>query len=284
MSYIVLKFGGSSLADAEKVKNVSSIIKSRNNKEKLIVIVSALKGVTNDLYRLADLSAKGDHILTQFDLIILKHIKCIEELSIDDRNFLLIVNKYFDQLKDDLSLINKKQKLSSKSLDKIYSYGELLSASILAKYLSSIDIKSDMLDSRLVVKTNNNHGFAEVQFEKTYDNIKKYFNNVEILQIVTGFIGSTENNETTTIGRNGSDYTASLFGAAMNAKQIEIWTDVNGVYSANPNIIRNAKIPIPARPTLLLTNSFLISGALTLLMTFSPLDQNNHKVHPQQVC
>jgi len=242
MSYIVLKFGGSSLADAEKVKNVSSIIKSRNNDEKLIIIVSALNGVTNDLYKLADLSAKGDHIITQFDLIILKHIKCIEELSIDSRNFLLTVNKYFDQLKDDLSLINKKQKLSLKSLDKIYSYGELLSASILAKYLSSVEIKSDMLDSRLVVKTNNNYGFAEVQFEKTYDNIKKYFNNVEILQIVTGFIGSTENNETTTIGRNGSDYTASLFGAAMNAKQIEIWTDVNGVYSANPNIIRNAKV------------------------------------------
>ena len=118
MSYIVLKFGGSSLADAEKIKNVSSIIKSRNNKEKLIIIVSALNGVTNELYKLADLSAKGDHIITQFEPIILKHIKCIEELYIDDRNFLLIVNKYFDQLKDDLSLINKKQKLSLKSFSR----------------------------------------------------------------------------------------------------------------------------------------------------------------------
>ena len=242
MAHIVLKFGGSSIADAKKINNVCSIIGSRNNKEKTTVIVSALKGITNDLYKIAHLSAKINNVNSEFDLIKFKHLQCIEQLSLENKNFLLTVNKYFDQLKDDLLEINKSKKLSLKNLDKIFSYGELLSALILSEKLSCLGIKNDMLDSRLLVKTNNSYGFADVKLEMTYANIKEYFNNVEVLQVVTGFIGSTQKNNTTTIGRNGSNYTASIFGAALNVKQIEIWTDVSGVYSANPKIVKNANV------------------------------------------
>ena len=145
-------------------------------------------------------------------------------------------------MESDLSSIAKAKQLSSQLQDKILSYGELLSTTIIAWYLSNIGIAAEQLDARNVILTDNNFGHAFVHYQQTYERIRTYFKKLTKVQIITGFLGATENRITTTLGRNGSDYTAAIFGAALNAQVIEIWTDVSGILSADPKIINEAEV------------------------------------------
>ena len=107
-------------------------------------------------------------------------------------------------------------------------------------YLNKINLNSEPLDSRKVIITDDHFGNAFVHYQESYNQIRSYFESIDKIQVITGFIGSTHNCETTTLGRSGSDYTASIFGAALNADEIQIWTDVDGILSANPSIVKNA--------------------------------------------
>ena len=241
MKLKILKFGGSSIADTEKIRNVANIISYNNRKYKIAIVISALGNVTDKLKELSETAALGKSIKQRFNSLYSKHQQYLDDLfpQVNDKKSYL--EKYFLELKAELSLIRKKNHISSKSNDKILSYGELLSTKILSQYLSFIGIPSEQLDARKVILTNSNFGHAYVHYQKTFHKIRSYYKNRKKIQVITGFLGADENGKTTTLGRSGSDYTASIFGAALNAKVIEIWTDVDGILSANPKIVKNAR-------------------------------------------
>ena len=234
--YKVLKFGGSSIKTAKLIKNVTKIIKNEEKKYKIIVIVSAIESITDKLNYLAKNINNPQIFFNLFNKIKNFHQKIISNLGlVISENIKSIFNELENEMtgNTDLNILQ--------ATDKITSYGERLSAHIIAEYLSSIGTKSKFFDSRKVILTDNNFGNALVDLISSYEKIKNYFNEIDSTQIVTGFIGATKRGETTTIGRSGSDYTASIFAAALNAKEIQIWTDVDGILSANPKVIKNAK-------------------------------------------
>jgi aspartokinase/homoserine dehydrogenase 1 len=145
-----------------------------------------------------------------------------------------------NNLEDLLHGVYLLKELSPRTLDLVMSFGERLASLIISSYLNQLDIPSEWLDSRQLVKTNGHFGNAKVLESITFENIKRYFEVHTKLQIVTGFAGSTTKGETTTLGRGGSDYTAALFGAALDADEIEIWTDVDGVLTTDPKKVKEA--------------------------------------------
>ncbi|MBT7082688.1 MAG: aspartate kinase, partial [Candidatus Marinimicrobia bacterium] len=243
MKVKILKFGGSSISNADRIRNVEGIIRQKlNENEPLAVVVSAHGGVTNKLVTLAESAAKGQDVSSLFQDLKEHHIRIIEVLF--PKVYKAIrsqIELYFDELQNDISFLSSEKKLSSQSLDKFLSFGELFSTLILAEYFSQNGIPAEQLDARDVVLTDDHYGYAYVHYQRSYNRIRSYFKGRAKLQIITGFLGATESGETTTLGRSGSDYSASIFGAALNASFIEIWTDVDGILSADPNIVTDAK-------------------------------------------
>jgi len=240
----VLKFGGSSIASVERIKNVIEIIKSSLKKEKdLAIVFSAYQSVTDKLIATSRLAAQGNALyLEHLKELENKHLAIAKELISVSKQSSVIANITFhlNELDDILHGVFLIKELSLKTLDYIVSFGERLSAYTISESLNDRKIKNDFLDTRSVIKTDTQFGNARVLFDLTNKNLQKYFAIHKRLQVVTGFISSTVENETTTIGRGGSDYTASILGAALNAKEIEIWTDVDGVLTANPQKVKNA--------------------------------------------
>ncbi len=243
MSLRVLKFGGSSISNADRIRHVGTIIRQRQQEDEcLAVVLSALGGVTNKLLILAESAARGQNIEALFQDLENHHSRIISELLPEnDQNLRSRLEVYYSELKSDLDYISEEKQLSSQTLDKFLSYGELLSTEIIANYLSQNGIAAEQLDARKVVLTDDHYGHAYVHYQKSYNRIRSYCKDRDRLQIITGFLGATEAGETTTLGRSGSDYSASIFGAALNASTIEIWTDVNGILSADPSIVKDAK-------------------------------------------
>jgi len=239
----VLKFGGSSIYDADRIRNVGEIIHEKLEENgRLAIIVSALGGVTDKLVALAESAARGKNTDSLFQDLVNYHTSIIDNLFPgNDAGIHSQLETYYKELKSDISFITKEKQLSSQSLDKFLCYGELLSTAIIAGYFSQNDIPAEQLDARNVVLTDDHYGHAYVHYQRSYDRIRTYFKHRKKLQIITGFLGATESGETTTLGRSGSDYSASIFGAALNAATVEIWTDVDGILSADPTIVKNAK-------------------------------------------
>lgn len=240
----VLKFGGSSVANAENIKKVIDIIQNSIKKDKQsIVVVSALGGVTDNLINLAHLASKGDRtyrklmkeIFEQHDFVVRKLVsKKIQSL------ILVKIKEKYDELSDALRGIYLLGELSARSLDKIISYGEQLSSYIICEAIRDKGIDCNFVDARELIKTDDNFGSAQVDIEKTCKLLSGYFKKYNGLSIMGGFISSSTDGITTTLGRGGSDYTASLVGAALDAHIIEIWTDVDGVLTADPRKVPHA--------------------------------------------
>jgi aspartate kinase len=229
-----MKFGGTSLANAERIENIGEIIRSKLNK-KPVVVVSAVGGVTNLLLDVAKESSKGINPNKKVEEIINIHKRIIKSLSLDDE-FLI---EYFVRLHDTLNGIYLLKELSPRSLDLVSSFGEIFSSRILAEFLNSNGIISKQYDNIGIV-TDDSFTNAEI-LEETYKNIDSNLNNFDHIPIITGFMARNKDGEITTLGRGGSDYTASIIGAALNAEEIEIWTDVDGIKTADPRVIPNAK-------------------------------------------
>ena len=222
MSIKILKFGGSSIADASKIISVYNIVKKKSNAYDYAIVFSALQGVTNKLGLIAEHAGNKKDYKTELDNLIGLHIKCVDQLNFtDDKNIKGKIEKIFNELRSDLSLIFSKNHLSDKDLDKVLSFGEILSTLIIADYFNDSGTASEQLDARSVITTDNNFGNAFVHYQKTFTKIRNYCRGRTKLQIITGFLGATKSGETTTIGRNGSDYTATIFGAALNAKKLK---------------------------------------------------------------
>ena len=236
------KFGGSSIANADRIRHVGNIIREKYNEQgSLAVVVSALKGVTDSLIELAERAANKQNTDAHIEAIAELHKTSIAELVVNSGEVASMVDALLDELVGDINAVFRENMLHKKALDKILSYGERLSSIIIAAYLNETGIPAEALDARKVVLTDDTFGNAYVHYQRSYNRIRNYCKDRKKLQIITGFLGATEDGETTTLGRSGSDYTAAIFGAALNAKTIEIWTDVPGIMSANPSVIKDAE-------------------------------------------
>lgn len=235
----ILKFGGTSVGSPEIIKKVIKIIKETEKKEgRIAVVVSAFSKVTDKLIEVGTLAAKGDKNYKKiFEEIKERHLSAVRELVSRQKpeKTLKNVRDVMEELEDLLHGVFLIKEISKRTLDLIMSFGERLSAYIISE---AMDV--EFLDARKIVKTDEDFGSAKVNFSKTNENIREYFKNHKKLQIITGFIGSTDNNETSTLGRGGSDYSAAIFGAALNVKEIEIWTDVDGIMTADPRKVKKA--------------------------------------------
>ena len=226
----VLKFGGASIRDSSKIENVFSILSSYKN-EKIVIIFSAIANVTNLLEELVDLHLKNDlrkqHKLLEIHQI---HLNIVKDLFEKNHS---IYNK-LDNLIDELRVIIDKKPESGYSFiyDQIVSYGELMSTKILNDYLNLRKFNCILLDARDLVKTDSKYQNAKIDWSSTKKNIKKI--KLDFPIITQGFIGSNTSNQTTTLGREGSDFTAAIFANILNADEVIIWKDVNGVLNADP--------------------------------------------------
>ena len=240
----ILKFGGSSVTNAERINHVAEIIaRERENGEKFAVVVSALGGVTDMLIGMSQKASEGDlgykAILESY---ITRHFEAIENLISEKHQEVVkyAVRESHIELANILQGIFLIRELSRRTLDNILSHGERSSAFIISEVLRDRNIVSHFLDARKVVRTDSNYGAARVDTATTYTNIKEHFSGLKGVPVITGFIASNNEGVTTTLGRGGSDYTASFFASALDAKTIEIWTDVDGVLTADPRKVKQA--------------------------------------------
>lgn len=240
----VLKFGGTSVAKPEHIKSIGQILRKRilDNKEKLAVICSAFGGVTDLLIKMAREASFGKSIY-QLDLgnFITRHNQTIKELHIDSAQTKTYFEDIFKTLTNLLHGILLVREASPRTMDYVLSFGERSSNFIVAQYLQAIGLQAEYLDAREIIKTNKEFGQAIVNFDKTNAAIQKYFKDRgETSQIITGFIASDIGGLTTTLGRGGSDYTASIVAAALDVEALEIWTDVDGVLTSDPRVVKKA--------------------------------------------
>lgn len=240
----ILKFGGSSVANAENIKKVIQIVDNSSKKHRdLVVVVSALGGVTDSLIKIAFLAADNQsEYQALMEEIFAQHNQAIKKLvkSNKQKQVLAEIEKNYHELKETLQGIALLGELSLRSLDKVMSFGEQLSAFIISEAMNNQKAVCRFVDARTLIKTDNNFGSANVEMQKTFKLISTYFKINPGLSLMGGFIASNDEGITTTLGRGGSDYTASLVGAALEAEVVEIWTDVDGVMTADPRKVAEA--------------------------------------------
>ncbi len=235
----VIKFGGTSVGSAENVKKIDEIV--RNQQSDLIVVVSAVGGVTDMLLAAANAGAQGNEVNPLLEGIWSRHEKIMTDLF-DDKTLGEVKVKMkilFDELEKILQGVRLIGELTPKTLDKVMGFGERLSSQFISRYLDA-----ELIDSAALIRTDKNHGRANVDFNTTYELISKNCSGLKRLAVAPGFISSASDGTMTTLGRGGSDYTAALFAAALNAEKLEIWTDVDGFMTADPRVISKA-YPIP---------------------------------------
>ena len=239
---IVSKFGGTSVGSAENIKKVIQIVSEK--KEKVAIVVSALGGVTNLLVKASDLALENDEtFITVVDEIEKRHFDTIEGL-LDHENQTVCkaeVAKTLNELKDVLNGVSLLNDLSDKSAARILSTGEILSSFIISQAMIQDGIKTTLTDSRSLIKTDDNYLNALVDYKTSYNNIISgvTFDQADV-HIMPGFIASNSKEEITTLGRGGSDFTAAILANALSASMLEIWTDVSGMFTANPKLVRQA--------------------------------------------
>jgi aspartokinase/homoserine dehydrogenase 1 len=241
----VLKFGGTSVANAQNISLVLDIVNETSKKESLVVVVSAFSGVTDLLVLASAKAAAKDKTYKDIvNQIEQKHKEAIEQLiPLSEQSELIdVINSNINHLKTLLDGCYLLGELSNRTSDTILSFGELLSSQIIANALQQKISSASYKDSREIIKTNSHFGKAVVNFDITNKLIADYFKaSNSKATVIPGFIASSEDGNTTTLGRGGSDYTAAIVAGALNSSQLEIWTDVNGMFTANPKIVKQAQ-------------------------------------------
>ncbi|MES2398233.1 MAG: aspartate kinase, partial [Bacteroidota bacterium] len=242
----VLKFGGTSVANAENINKVVAIVKQSLLKNKTIVVVSALSGITDLLIAAGKTaSSRNETYKESLKTIETKHLQAVRELIPIERQSetLSLVKKKCNELESICEGVFLLAELSPRTLDSIMSYGELLSSLIISAKFGSLEMPHQWVDSREIIRTNSNFGNAIVDMDKSTSAIQNYLiKNPQQLCIIPGFIAADPNGITTTLGRGGSDFTAAIIAATMDAELLEIWTDVSGMMTADPRLVSNAKI------------------------------------------
>ena len=242
----VLKFGGSSVANAENIKKVISIVAERSKTIPSIVVLSALGGVTDLLLQCSQLAAAGqEHYQAKLTDIEQRHLEAVRALiPIQQQSAMLsFVKTICNEMEDICNGIFLLKELSARTKDRMVSYGELLSSQIIAAAMNATAVPALWLDSRALICTNSDYGNAAVEMLNSYARIEEVLlqNNVP-LYVAPGFIAANAQGIATTLGRGGSDYSAAIFAAACNASVLEIWTDVSGMMTADPRLVPHASI------------------------------------------
>ena len=242
----VLKFGGTSVANAANINKVIAIVKEKIKKDKTIVVVSALGGVTDMLLQAASAAAEGtESYKEQLVIVEQRHLEAVKQLiPVSTQSALLsLVKKSCNEIEDICNGIFLLRELTPRSKDRLASYGEWLSSQIIAAAFQAAGIAAVWKDSRELIVTDSGFTAAEVNVEETNKRVLQYFENTgDQLFLLPGFIAADKNGVTTTLGRGGSDYTAAILAAAVNASVTEIWTDVSGMMTADPRLTSNARI------------------------------------------
>lgn len=242
----VLKFGGTSVANAENIRKVLSIVKEKVKNDSTIVVVSAMGGVTDLLLQAATLSADGDELYKEkLATVEQRHLDTVKDLIpvAQQSQLLSLVKKSCNEIEDICNGIFLLRELTARSKDRIGSYGEWLSSQIITAAFKVSGNEAVWKDARELIVTNSNFTGAVVDFPTTDSNINKWFASQQAsLFILPGFIAADKNGITTTLGRGGSDYTAAILAASLQVKLLEIWTDVSGMMTADPRLTSNAKI------------------------------------------
>jgi len=238
----VLKFGGSSVATPARIQAVVEIVKPYLTGD-VAVVFSAFGGVTDVLIHISKLALEGNlEYKTKLAEIEKRHLDAVRELiGIQKQGSILAQVKFMiNELEDVLHGVYLVKERTPRTLDYVMSFGERLSAYIIAEAFKDRSVEAEFLDARKVVRTDNHFGYAKVDFEVTNKLIIDHFKHHSDLQIITGFVGTSETGETTTLGRSGSDYTAAIFAGALHATDLEIWTDVDGMMTADPRLVKKA--------------------------------------------
>lgn len=241
----VLKFGGSSVGTPDRIKGLIEILKKYQARgDKFTVVFSAFSGITDSLIEMAKLAAKGDENYNKpFEALVKRHDDAIFAL-LNEQNRVearIALHENHKDLQNLLKGIFLLREASARTMDYVVSFGERNSSAIIAAAMSERGIPSEFLDARKIIVTDKNFGSAKVDFTTTNQRINDYYNShATHTQVVTGFIGADKGGLTTTLGRGGSDYTAAIIGAALHAEVIEIWTDVDGVLTADPRKVKKA--------------------------------------------
>jgi aspartokinase/homoserine dehydrogenase 1 len=242
----ILKFGGSSIANANLIIHVSGIIAKANEKDRTVVVVSALEGITDQLLKCAETAAAGDETYKEsLKEIELRHFEVVKLLMPVARQsqLLSLVKKTVNDMEDICSGIFLLREITPRNLDRMAGFGEWLSSQILAARLAIDGLEPVWKDARELIITDSHYTQAGVDFEATNGRIRDYFkNDPGNLYVIPGYIASNASGVTTTLGRGGSDYTASIIAAATNATVLEIWKDVSGLMTADPRLIPHAKV------------------------------------------
>ena len=235
----VLKFGGSSVGSPEAIKQVIDIV----NKQEVetVVVVSAFKGITDLILKISEEAVQGlDSYKSEVENIRHRHLESIDKLIPKSKKTPIIqyTNRLIEEMNDLLYGVFLVGDLTLKTKDHLLSFGERLSSFIIANAFES----ASCIDMRHCISTNSKHGNAQVNFELTNKNIEKTFKNFSGISVIPGFIAANKKGQITTLGRGGSDYTAAIIAAALDAEVLEIWTDVDGFMTADPRKVSKAYV------------------------------------------
>lgn len=241
----VLKFGGSSVGSAETIEKVTAIIREAAEGGECAVILSAMQGTTDALIEAGRSAERGDDgYLEILSRIGDAHAETIRKLfgDVSSNAVADFVDDTLRELENLCEGVRLVRELTPKTLDRILSFGEIVSSRIVAERLSRQGVSNEWIDSRRLICTDSNYGFAAVDFARTDLRIRDHFGeSAANLHILPGFIAADPAGHTTTLGRGGSDYTAAIIAAALGAEVLEIWTDVSGMMTADPRFVRNVK-------------------------------------------
>ncbi|MBN1782406.1 bifunctional aspartate kinase/homoserine dehydrogenase I [bacterium] len=240
----VLKFGGSTLSNTEQIGQVLRYLeRTMQSSPGPVLVISAFGGVTDALIRLSHMAAGSDSgYQVHLDMLVKQHMSVIKTYIPGpvQKETASDVEKMLNALKDTIHGVYLVKELSPKTLDFILSFGERLSAAIINGCLKVRNLETEMIDAEDLIITDGQFGFARVHWDSSFRNIRKRLKSPKKIPVIPGCIGSTVQHETTTFGRGGSDYTATLVAAALRAESVEIWTHVDGIHTADPNKVAKA--------------------------------------------
>lgn len=243
---IVMKFGGTSVGSAERMLEVVQLVKQATVKSTPVVVLSAMSGVTNSLIAGAEAAAAGNfnESLHQADAIWLKHLEAMKAISAGPE-LLSEIEEKIAELVVTYKGIAAVGELSKRSLDTVSGFGELLSSTIVAWIAQSQGVSCTWLDARKFMVTDDTYGRANPIWGQLVPSAREAL--LPLLEsgtivVTQGFIGATKKGVPTTLGRGGSDYSASIMGVAIDADEIQIWTDVDGMMTADPRVVKDARV------------------------------------------
>ncbi|MCP4896415.1 MAG: aspartate kinase [bacterium] len=243
----VLKFGGTSVGTPQRIRSAARIVASCAEEHRTLVVVSALAGVTDRLVRMTQQAIESDRRwIDQFNSLEQRHLDCLRHLLGGDNDSLLAseLRSRLGRLRRLFDGVTLLRECSSATRDRILASGERLSSVLMVAALQADGCEASAVDGGRLIRTDSTFGEANVDIAGTHQLVASWLVtwNCDTIPIVSGFVGADENGKTTTLGRGGSDLSAAVIGAALEAERVEIWTDVDGVLSASPHLISKPQI------------------------------------------